>query len=91
MNHKGYPRINGGAHVDEFLHRAVWEYVAGRPLPPGWHVHHMRGKLCWEPESLVASPACLHPVREALRDPYTGRFISAAGYERRYGAPPHWL
>lgn len=87
-NERGYLRITSGPLRGEYLHRAVWEKVAQRPLPEGWQVHHMHGKLHSCPESLIASPACLHVRAEPLRDPLTGEFISAESWERRYGDPP---
>jgi hypothetical protein len=66
----------------------VWERVAGHAVPEGFHVHHMGPKTCWCPHQLVAIQACLHPAPEPLRDPYTGQFLKAEAYERRYGTPP---
>lgn len=83
INEKGYPRINGGKFKDAYLHRAVFETVAGRKIRFGFHIHHMNGKLCWCPHQLLEIQAELHPAR-VLKDPYTGEFLTAAQYERRY-------
>lgn len=83
LNSKGYLRIRTGPLRDKYLHRAVWERVAGRELPPGMQVHHMKSKTCWCPHNLVALQDCLH-VQEKLRDPYTGEFLSFDQWRRRY-------
>ena len=84
INEKGYPRINSGKHVDEYLHRAVWEEVSGQKIPEGFQVHHMNfDKLCWCPSNLVAVGPGLHPP-QVIRDPYTGEFLSRGAYARRY-------
>lgn len=85
-NEKGYLRINAGPRRNQYLHRAVWEEVAGQELPEGWIVHHMK-KGCNCPHNLVAMPECLH-VKDSLRCPYTGEFISVWEFERRYGYLP---
>src|SRR6202521_479720 len=54
-----YLRLCSGPRRHQYLHRAVWEAVAGFPVPAGWVVHHMRPDHCC-PESLVALEACLH-------------------------------
>ncbi len=84
INHKGYPRINGGPKRNWYLHRAVFERVAGRPPRDGFHIHHMNGKMCVCPHELVEIQAELHPAR-MLRDPYTGEFMTPESYRRRYG------
>jgi hypothetical protein len=85
LNHKGYPRINSGPLRNEFLHRAVFEKIAGRPVREGFHVHHMNGKLCTCCWQLLEIQACLHRAAEPLRCPFTGRFMNYAEYERVYG------
>lgn len=90
INHKGYPRLNGGARRDQYLHRAVWEETAGRAVPEGFHIHHINGKLCWYPWQLIALEACLHQKPPPIRHPYTGRFMTADEYERAIGEP-HYL
>ena len=87
-NARGYLRITSGPLRGKYLHRAVWEFIAKQQLPEGWQVHHMRGKEHSCPESLIASPACLHVGAEPLRDPSTGEFISVEAWERRYGERP---
>lgn len=85
-NQKGYYRITAGPLRDKLVHRAAWESIAGRPLPPGFQVHHMGPKTCWCGHNLVALPAALHPPGERRRDPYTGEFLTDREYERRYGS-----
>jgi HNH endonuclease len=87
VNAKGYPRIASGPLRGQYLHRAVWESVAGRPLPKGWQVHHMNGKLDWAPGSLLALEPCLHVSAERRRDPYTGEFLSEEQWRKRYYSP----
>ena len=91
INEKGYPRINGGEKRDMYLHRAAFERVAGRAVRPGFHVHHMAGKLCSCPEQLVEIQACLHPRAGGLRCPLTGVYLSIDGWLRRFGTLPEWL
>jgi hypothetical protein len=91
MNHKGYLRINSGAHRNEYLHRAVWCHVAGKPVPPGFEVHHMNGKLCSCPHQLVAIQKELHVKPEPLRCPNTGEFLGVDGWLRRFGILPERL
>jgi hypothetical protein len=87
LSTKGYPRINGGAHADKYLHRAVFELIAGRPVREGFHIHHMNGKLCFCGHQLVELEAALHPAPEPIRHPYSGRFMTASEYERSMGEP----
>ena len=84
INEKGYPRINNGPGKDKYLHRAVFEMIAGRKVRNGFHIHHMNGKLCSCGFNLLEIEAPLHPAR-MIRDPYTGEFMKPAQYERRYG------
>lgn len=83
-----YFRICSGPRRNQYLHRAIWESVAGRPLPKGWIVHHMFGLAHYCPESLIALEPCLHVHAEPLRCPVTGVFMSIDAYIRRYGEPP---
>lgn len=83
INDKGYPRINSGPSRNAYLHRAVWEKIAGKKVPKGFQVHHMNGKLCWCPHQLIALGPGLH-AHPAIRDPYTGEFLSRDAYLRRY-------
>ena len=85
LNEKGYARINAGPHRDKFLHRAVFENVAGRPIKPDHQIHHMNGKQCVCPHQLIELQACLHPPPEPLRCPFTGMFLKPAEFERRLG------
>jgi hypothetical protein len=84
-NAKGYPRITSGVLRGMYLHRAVWERIAGRKLPEGWQVHHMNGKNCVCGPSLLALQGCLHVAGERRRDPFTGEYMSRDQYLRRYG------
>ena len=72
INRKGYPRINAGPNRDQYLHRAVFEKVAGRPVREGFDVHHMNGKTCFCPHQLVEIQKELHVKPEPLRCPLTG-------------------
>lgn len=87
VNAKGYYRINGGKYRKQYLHRAVWEIVAGKKLPDGWHVHHQdfdKTHCC--PENLIAMPPELNPAGNCLcRCPYTGIYLTRQEYERRLG------
>jgi hypothetical protein len=85
INDKGYPRLTSGARRHAYLHRVVFEVVAGRPVREGAHVHHMNGKLCWCPESLVELDSVLHPGTAPPRCPYTNRIISKDEYKRIVG------
>lgn len=85
INKKGYPRLHGGKLRNTYLHRASWELAARTRVPEGFQVHHMAGKLCWCPESLVALGPGLH-VHRSLRDPYTGEFLTVDAWRRRYGS-----
>lgn len=82
---KGYPRINSGPHADKYLHRAVFEQIAGRPVREGFHVHHMNGKLCFCGHQLIELQAELHPAPEPPRHPYTGRFMNTSEIAREMG------
>jgi hypothetical protein len=84
LNQKGYPLLNSRKQGQKFVHRAVFEIVAGRPPRDGFHIHHMNWKLCWCPGQLLEIQAELHPSR-TLRDPYTGEFMTISAYRRRYG------
>lgn len=81
---KGYPRLTSGPHRGKYLHRAVFEDVAGRPIKEGYVIHHMNGKACACPHELLECPPEFNTAN-VLRDPYTGAFMSAAEWERRYG------
>lgn len=78
-NAKGYWRLNGGIHRDEYLHRAVFALAAGRPVLPGHQIHHQPGssKSCTCPHMYIEIQSCLHPTPEPPRCPHTGRFLNA--------------
>lgn len=60
----------------------------GDVLPSHLHVHHQNfNKLDNRPENLIVMPQELNPSG-ALRDPFTGEFMSVAQWERRYGSHP---
>jgi hypothetical protein len=82
-NERGYLRVSSGPHQHRYAHRVVWELLAGGPLPAGHEVHHMGPKDCCCPHNLVALDARLH-VPHVIRDPYTGEFLSADQWRRRY-------
>ncbi len=82
LSTKGYPRISGGALRNTYLHRRVFEVVAGRPVKEGSHIHHMGAtKLCTCPHQLLELEACLHPA-SVCRHPFTGRMMSATEWQR---------
>ncbi len=65
-------------------HRAAIERLMGEPLSPDVHVHHQDfDKLNCCPCNLIVMPAAFNPSC-ALRDPYTGEFLSRVQWERRY-------
>lgn len=80
---KQYPRLTSGPNRNKYLHRVVWETVAGREIPSGFNVHHMNGKYCFCPHHLVCLPAEFNPS-SAPRDPYTGEYLSIEEFKRRY-------
>jgi hypothetical protein len=84
----GYWRVWRKPWRGYFLHRAVWERLAGHKLPPGWEVHHIdHDKSNNQPYNLIAMPPELHKafMGNAMQHPYTGRFISRGHYERVMG------
>jgi hypothetical protein len=88
LNHKGYPRINSGARRDQYLHRAVFEEIAGRPVREGFDIHHMNGKRCFCPDQLIEIQKELHPAPQPLRCPITGQYLTPEGFHRRFGVEP---
>jgi hypothetical protein len=85
LNEKGYPRLNERKWRNAYLHRAVFEIVAGRPVREGFQIHHMNGKRCFCPHQLLEIQAELHTPPEPLRCPFTGEFMTAEQYARRMG------
>lgn len=84
-NHKGYWRISAPARLrGKYLHRAVFETVAGRPVKAGFHVHHANGRGCCCPEYLVEIQPALHPA-VPLQCPYTGRYLTPREYSTMVG------
>lgn len=88
LNRKGYPRLNSGSYRNEYLHRVVFEQIAGRPIREGFDIHHMNGKQCWCPHQLIEIQKELHPAPQPLRCPYTGEYMTVENYQRRYGNLP---
>lgn len=88
INEKGYPRLSAGPQKHKYLHRAVFESVAGRPVREGFDIHHMAGKKCFCPHQLIEIQKELHASSERLRCPYTGQFLTMDGYIRRFGHAP---
>lgn len=84
LNERGYLRLYTGELRNKYVHRAVWEKIAGRPVPAGFEVHHMGPKTCWCGHNLVAIQRELHVKPGQRRDPYTGEFISEDQFRRRY-------
>ena len=80
-----YPRFTSGKYAGEYVHRAIFEEVAGRPPKEGMHMHHMNGVFCFCPHQLLECPAVFNVKWERPRHPYTGRFISRDEYEREFG------
>ena len=79
---KGYPRFYSGPLRNHYVSRAVWENIAGKPLPEGWHVHHQDfDKLNFDGRNLLACPHYFNPAF-SLRHPWTGRFLSQYEYTR---------
>jgi len=84
---KGYPRFHSGPHRNKYVHRVVWEHVAGCPLPEGWHVHHQSfDRVNFKPHELIAMQPCFNTVC-ILRCPWTGRFITVDELQRMIGKP----
>lgn len=66
-------------------HRLVMARMLGRDLREDEIVHHMDfSKTNCEPYNLLLTTVCFNPTG-ALRDPYTGEFMSKDAYLRRYG------
>jgi len=65
-------------------HRAIMEKILGRKLEAWERIHHQNfNKVCTCPHNFILMPACFNPSN-SRRDPYTGEFMSAAEWERRY-------
>lgn len=84
VNNKGYYRINSGTHRGKYLHRVVWETVAGKALAKGFCVAHQdHQKLHCCPQNLIACPLDFNPS-PARRCPWTGKFLTAEEAKRIY-------
>ena len=82
---KGYPRFYSGRFRNRYVHRVVWEQLAGRAIPDGWHIHHQDfDKTNFASENLLGCPPEFNPAN-IIRCPYTGQFLSRSAYERRFG------
>ena len=78
-------RKRGGLRRGISLHRAVLEFLLGRRLTEDEHVHHQDfNKRHNDPSNLILMCAALNPTG-ALRDPYTGQYLSPRAWARRYG------
>lgn len=55
QHEKGYIRVSAGPFRGKYLHRLVWEWVNGKPIPSGYDVHHKDG-----------DPSNFHPGNLAL-------------------------
>jgi hypothetical protein len=54
-----HPRANKDGYIQE--HIVVWEQTHNKPVPQGWHVHHLNGiKNDNRPRNLVALPSTKH-------------------------------
>lgn len=85
-NGERYPRFYSGKYRNRYVHRVVFEEVAGRPVKEGFHIHHMNGVFCFCPHQLLECPPEFNPQGNiGSRDPYTGRFISKKQHEFIYG------
>ncbi len=81
---RGYVLVRRKPYRNWLQHRAVVDTLVKQWNPFGWdrlpdhiQVHHMDfGRANNEPTNLLISPPELHPRREPLRCPYTGRFLS---------------
>lgn len=89
MHNKGYVIFSSRAVRYEIkrgarAHRLVVEHLLGDAIDETMHVHHQDfDKTNNTPENLILLPAAMNPSG-ALRDPFTGEFLSKAQYERRY-------
>lgn len=88
LNHKGYliytSRRKGPIKRGSRAHRLVMSMLAGRPLLESEQVHHQDAdKLNCLPANLILMPHYFNPST-ARRDPYTGEFMSAGRWQRRY-------
>ena len=69
-------------------HREAIAHLIGRELATDETVHHQDfNKLNNCPCNLILMPAALN-VTNSRRDPYTGQFLSAQEWVRRYLPPP---
>jgi predicted RNA-binding Zn-ribbon protein involved in translation (DUF1610 family) len=56
-----YTNKQGRHYIAE--HRLVWEQAHGKPLPKGWHIHHLNGvRTDNRPANLVALPSRKHSL-----------------------------
>jgi hypothetical protein len=88
LHSKGYviytSRKIGGLRRGISAHRAAIELLTGERLATEKHVHHQRTKRDNAPGDLIVLPEAMNPGN-GLRCPFTGQFMSAAQWERRFG------
>lgn len=66
-------------------HRVAVEKLLGCPIPEDKHVHHQDfDKLNNCPRNLIMLDSLFNPTF-AMRDPYTGEYMSPSDWHRRYG------
>jgi hypothetical protein len=70
----------------QLLHRAIIEAILGAAIPPGLHVTHLWpfNKQTRLPHELMVAPPEFNPS-PSRRCPYTGHFLSADQWQRRFG------
>jgi HNH endonuclease len=72
------------------LHRAVWEYFNGRPVPDGHHVHHRDGnKANNHPDNLELLTAAEHISHHCDPEAASERWHAGHG-ERMLGLAAEW-
>ena len=99
IHRKGYVyytsrAVKPGIKRGQFMHRVIVEKIIGRPLLEREQIHHQdfnKTNNCWC-NLLIIDPE-FNPS-SARRDPFTGEFMSASEWQRRYGYSsrmPDWV